>query len=171
MLFSAIQQQESATGTRMSPPSHFPPRPIPLGCHRALVGVPWVIQQIPTGCFTCGSAYVSMLLLPFIPLSLSPLLRPDPWVCSLCLHLHSRPANKFICTIFIDSIYTQFSSSLGVFAGPGILQFWAWGFVSHLTRGSTQRSPCLQEPPLPSWRQWCLLSRGAPSQILALNTL
>ena len=29
--------------------SHLPPHPIPLGCYRALVWIPWVIQQISIG--------------------------------------------------------------------------------------------------------------------------
>ena len=33
----------------LEPPSHLPPHPTPLGCYRALVWVPWNIQQIPTG--------------------------------------------------------------------------------------------------------------------------
>ena len=32
------------------PPSHLPPHPTPLGCCRAPVWVPWVIQRIPSGC-------------------------------------------------------------------------------------------------------------------------
>ena len=31
-------------------PSHIPPRPTPLGCHRALIWVSWATQQIPVGC-------------------------------------------------------------------------------------------------------------------------
>ena len=32
------------------PPSHRTPHPISLGCHRAPVWIPWIIQQIPTVC-------------------------------------------------------------------------------------------------------------------------
>ena len=31
------------------PPSHLPPLPTPLGCYRALVWVPWVVDKIPIG--------------------------------------------------------------------------------------------------------------------------
>ena len=40
-------------------PLHLPPCPTPLGCHRALVWVPWIIQQIPIGYFTYDSVYVA----------------------------------------------------------------------------------------------------------------
>ena len=56
---SARHQHESAMGIHMSPPSWAffpPPTPsLPLGCPRAPVWAPWVIQQIPTGCFAYGS--------------------------------------------------------------------------------------------------------------------
>ena len=82
----------------MSPPSWaslLPPTPSqPLGCHRALVWVPGVIQQIPTGSlFYYVGEYVSMLLSLFVPPSRSyPSLCPQ--VCFLCLHLHCCPANR-----------------------------------------------------------------------------
>ena len=47
--------------------------------------------------------YVSLLLSPFIPPSSSP--TPCPQACSLCLRFHCCPANRFINTIFLDSIY------------------------------------------------------------------
>ena len=53
VLVSTIHQHESAIGIHMSPSwtsSHLPPHPTPLGCHRAPVRAPWVIQQILTGC-------------------------------------------------------------------------------------------------------------------------
>ena len=52
--------------------------------------------------FTYGSLYISMLLSPFVSPSASPLCLQ---VCSPCLHLHCCPANRFISTIFLDSIY------------------------------------------------------------------
>ena len=62
-------------GVPMSPPSwiSLPPLPTPLGCHRAPVWGPWVIQQIPTGCLTYGNMYVS-------------------YFYSLCFHLILLPA-------------------------------------------------------------------------------
>ena len=84
------------------PPSHRTPHPISLGCHRAPVWVPWIIQQIPTDYFTYGGTHVSMILSPFVIPSLHPLC---PYVCSFCLRLHCSSANRFINTISLDSIH------------------------------------------------------------------
>ena len=48
-----------------------------------------------------------MHMFPYHSVHLShPLLPPlFPQVCSLCLHLHCCPANRFIRTIFLDSTY------------------------------------------------------------------
>ena len=48
--------------------------------------------------------YVSMLLSLFVPPFPSPLC---PQVCSLCLCSHYCSANRFISTIFLDSIVTM----------------------------------------------------------------
>ena len=40
----------------LEPPSHLPPCPTPLGCHRALGWAPCVTQQIPTGCLVGSSS-------------------------------------------------------------------------------------------------------------------
>ena len=48
---------------------------------------------------------VSMLTLPVHPTLSSLPSTLYQWVCSLCLHLHCRPANRFNRTIFLDSIY------------------------------------------------------------------
>ena len=63
---------------------------------------PCTIRQVPSICFTHGGIYVSPNL-PFHPIPYY--LPPCPYVCSLCLHLYSYPANRFICTIFLDSTY------------------------------------------------------------------
>ena len=55
--------------------------------------------------FTQGGVYMSMLLFQFIPLSQPPLC---PQVRSLHLCFYSYAANRFISTIFLDSV--QFSS-------------------------------------------------------------
>ena len=52
--------------------------------------------------FTHDSVYMLMLLSPFVPLSLSPTVSTRLF---LHLHLHSFPVNRFISTIFLDSIY------------------------------------------------------------------
>ena len=51
MLLSAIHQHGLTIGIHMSPPSwdFLLPHPISLCGYRALVWVPWVIQQIPSG--------------------------------------------------------------------------------------------------------------------------
>ena len=53
--------------------------------------------------FTHGRVYMSKLLSHFIPPSSLPTLYPE--VLSLRLHLYSWPANMFLSTIFLDSIY------------------------------------------------------------------
>ena len=105
MLISTIQQSESAVSIHISPLywTSLPPHPIPLGHHRAPGWAPCVIQQLPTSylfftvvnicqCYSLGS---SNPLFPLLP----------PQVHSLHLHLHSFPANRFISTISLASIY------------------------------------------------------------------
>ena len=94
-------------------PSLLSPHPTALGCHRAPVWVPWVTQQIPTGCL--GSVYVSMLLSPFVTLSPSPPPARQQ-VCSLGPSLYSCPANRFISTIFLDYIYIYIYMSIYLFS-------------------------------------------------------
>ena len=107
VLVSAKRQDELAICIPMPPPSepdfHFTPHPTPLGCYRAQVWIPWVIQQIPIGYFTYSNVYVSMLLTPLS----HPLFPPPnpPYVCSHCLCLHFYHTNRFINTIFLDSTY------------------------------------------------------------------
>ena len=55
---------------------------------------------------THGSTYMSIPSSQFTPLSFpTPTPAPCPHVCSWCLSLYSCPANRFICTIFLDSTY------------------------------------------------------------------
>ena len=82
-----------------SPP---PPDPSPVGHHRVWSWAPCAVQQLPTSyLFYHGSVHMSTLLSQFVP----PALPLYPHICSLCLHLYFFPANKFICTIFLDSVY------------------------------------------------------------------
>ena len=95
------------------PYSQLPPHPTSLGCHRALGWVPCVTCKFPLALyFTYGKAYVSIPLFPFVP-PLLPLLFPQ--VCSLCLCLHCCPANRFISTIFLDSIVFLFLTYFTVY--------------------------------------------------------
>ena len=54
-----MNQPHESGRIHTSLPSHIPHCPTPLGCHRALVWVPWIIQQIPIGYFTYDSVYVA----------------------------------------------------------------------------------------------------------------
>ena len=63
-----------------------------------------LIRRIPTG---CPVVHMVMWMLQCSSLNLShPLLPPlCLWVCSLCLCLHCCLTNRFISTIFLDSIH------------------------------------------------------------------
>ena len=107
MLVSAIHQHESALGIHMSPPSwtsHLSLLPTLLGCHRALVWAPWVIQKVPSG----YRFYMRWCICFHVASSIRPILS-FPTLCShvssLCLCLHCCSANSFISTIFLDSMY------------------------------------------------------------------
>ena len=63
--------------------------------------------------FTFGSVYVSVLLSHFVPASPPP--PPCPQVHSVCLHLYSCPAPKFIRTIFASDF---FATTLVLFKKP-----------------------------------------------------
>ena len=65
---------------------------------------PCAIQQLPTIYFTLSSIYMSILLSQFVPHSPPPLYSN---VHSLHPCLYSCSANRFLCTIFLDSIYVH----------------------------------------------------------------
>ena len=86
------------------PPCHPPPHPTPLGYHRAqslsslhhAANFHWLfILHMVMYMFPCYSLNSSNPLFPLV----------CPQVCYLCLCLHCCPANRFITTIFLDSIY------------------------------------------------------------------
>ena len=86
----------------LEPSSNLPPHPTLLACHRALVWVPWVIQQTPIGkllhtwwCI-CSHAPLPIWTTPSSPYTVSTSLR------SLSVS-PLLPANRFISTIFLDS--------------------------------------------------------------------
>ena len=78
--------------------------PTPLGHHRALSWAPCAIQQLPPSYLFYTQWYIyvnaTLSICPTLPFSLY------PQVHSSCPCLYSCPANRFICTIFLDSIYT-----------------------------------------------------------------
>ena len=91
----------------LEPPSHLPPHPIPLGCHRALA--------LGSMCHTANSNWLSILYtlmymcqcyslkssLPLLP-------HMCPKACALCLHLLCCSTNRIISTIFLDFIYLHY---------------------------------------------------------------
>ena len=86
--------------TPLPPPSPYDPYRLSQSTG---FGFPVSYTKFPLAiCFTYCNVYVSVLLFQSIPPS-PPLLCPQ--VGSLCLHLHCCPANRFISTIFLDSIY------------------------------------------------------------------
>ena len=57
----------------LAPPSHLPPHPTPLGCHRALGVHPLSLSKsLLTICLTYGNIYVSVLVSQIILPSPSP---------------------------------------------------------------------------------------------------
>ena len=78
--------------------------PTAPGHHRALGWAPYVICGLPYSIlhkvmykFQCYSLYPSHPLFPLL----------CPQVCPVRLHLYSCPADRFICTIFLYSIYIR----------------------------------------------------------------
>ena len=101
-----LYDSESAICTHISPlflslpPS--PSSPVPpvqvITEHQAKLPVPYS-RVLLAVCLTHGSEYMS------IPISQPPHSpAPCPHVCYLHLHLYSCPADRFICTIFLDSL-------------------------------------------------------------------
>ena len=81
---------------RLEPPSPRPPTPA-----LQVIAVLWV--ELPTSDYLHVVVCVCLFWSPTTSHPLFPLLCPQ--VCSLHLHLYSFPANIFISTIFLDSIY------------------------------------------------------------------
>ena len=80
-------------------PSPSPPAPSPSQ-HQGLFQISLVFYFI----HRINSVYKSLPIFQFIP---SPFPPWYPYVCSLCLCLYFCFANKFICTIFLNSTYKQ----------------------------------------------------------------
>ena len=109
LLVSALHKYESAIGIHMSPPSwmylppYAPPHPSRLSqspgwsslSHAA--NSPWlsILRMVMCmfACYSLGSPH--LLFPPIVPTSL------------FCVCLHCCPADRFISTIFLDSIYMR----------------------------------------------------------------
>ena len=109
VLVSVKHHHESAIGTHMSHPSWIslsPPSPshpsrlLQSSSLSSLIHTAhphWLSNLHMVIKFPCYFRHTSHPLLPPHP--------PGPEVCSLCLCLHCCPANNFISTTFLDSIY------------------------------------------------------------------
>ena len=86
--------------TSVPPQSHR----TPLGSHRAPGWTPCVVEQLPSS----SLFYIWWRICFNITLSICPTLSLHllhPHVYSVWLNLYSCPANRFISTIFVDSIH------------------------------------------------------------------
>ena len=109
VLASATHQHESAIGIHMSPPSWTLLLPSPIPSHPSRLSQSTGLSSL---CHIENSHSLSILhmvmsMFPCYSLNLSHSLLPPlcPQVCSLYLRLHCCPANRFISTIFLDSIH------------------------------------------------------------------
>ena len=97
VLVSAVHQHKSAVDPlSLEPPSHPDPM-LPLWVvTEHWSGFPESDSKLPLAlCFPYSSVHASVLLSPFVH-ALLPLLCPQ--LCTLCLHLHCCPANRFTST-------------------------------------------------------------------------
>ena len=107
VLVSAIHQHELDTGGYTPPletPSRLPSRPTLLCCH----GAPALTSLYHTeNVHWLPILHMIIYMFPHYYLSLSYPLLPllCPKVCPLCLLLQFCPADRFISTIFLDSLY------------------------------------------------------------------
>ena len=108
MLVFAIHQHKSTTGIYAPSQLNLPPVSYPIPPVYVVTG-----HWVDLLCHTAISHWRSILqmiicMLPCRFLSLSHPLLPTlcPQVCSLCLCLYSCSANRFISTIFLDSIFS-----------------------------------------------------------------
>ena len=104
--FVTIHQHESTTGRYMSPPSWaFLPPPTPSHPSRLPQSTRF---ELPTSYSKFPLAILRMVMYMFqcysFHLSFPCFLSLCPQVSSLCLHLRCFPEDRFISTIFLDSI-------------------------------------------------------------------
>ena len=118
VLVSVAQQNESAICIHMSPyplplepPSH-PPKPTPLGHHRAPSRSPCAMLLLLASqlFYILYCIYVdATLTLPQLCLP-----TPSPQVYSLCLPLYSCPATRFISIIFFFFRFHIYALAYGI---------------------------------------------------------
>ena len=109
---SMNQPQVYMCSLPLEPPFRPPPLPTPLGSHRAPDWATCVIQPIPTGGFTYGNVYVSMLLSHFIPPS--PSLTVSTVLFSVCISIASLRigSSTFLNILFVGE---QGHGSIAIF--------------------------------------------------------
>ena len=91
------------------PPSHLPPHPNLQPVTESLFEFPKSYGKFPWAIyFTYGIVNFHVTPSHISPSPSSP--TRMSMVCSLCLFLHCCPENKFISTIFLDSIYMSLYS-------------------------------------------------------------
>lgn len=103
LLYSVVQQSELAVCTHTSPSSHHPHPTLPTeATQNTEAEHPALCHSFPSAiCFTRGSAHSAISIFQFAPCS------PLPCVPMSVLHIcvYCCPVNRFIRTIFLDSIY------------------------------------------------------------------
>ena len=107
VLVNAIHQHESATGMYVSPPSwNSLPTPTPSHSSR-LSQSPGLSLSDTANPHWHSVLHVVMYTFPFYSLNSSHRLLSSlhPQVCSLCLHLHNCPGDRFVSNIFLDCIH------------------------------------------------------------------
>ena len=83
--------------------SHPTPCLTHLGHYRAPTWALCALQQVPTSSLFYTWVYMSIFLSQFVLPSPPP--TPCPHTYSLHLHLYSSLGNRFLCTIFLDSMH------------------------------------------------------------------
>ena len=125
VLVSAAQQCESAVSVHIYLPSE-PSSHHPVSSLQVSTGhwgqPPCLYGSLPPAiCLTRGSVYMSALFSKLIPPSPSLLY---PHIHSLCLCLYSCPADRFISTVFLDSIYMHIYTVFAFFFLTNFTLLW-----------------------------------------------
>ena len=103
---SSNQPQAYKYPVPLGPPSHAALHPIPLGHHRAelsslcCAAASCQLSILHMVMYMCGASFSLNSSHPLLPLLCQQ-------VCSQCLCLYACPTDRFIGTIFLDSIYVH----------------------------------------------------------------